>query len=315
MTSRNLENDLPDGEILYNGIELPYPWPLEYGSVPYEPMPVPYLDNPPNVVPIDVGRQLFVDDFLIETTDMTRTYHQATYYSGNPVIAPETAAEIDEEGNWIAGPFSGGAFYDPEDSLFKLWYRGGSTGEYGGNAQCFATSRDGKNWDRPNLDVNPVGLLHHFTCTPSNPSAGNAVTIEAYDEFNQQIDLGDYDVLEFCFFAGVGCVYTGGGGITIDVDGGAVFTVTQAMLDDGTSFDFLAYKASAPPETELFKLPFPFDTITRAGNVVYPFSEEDNYGRDGKIQMVRHRVPGRGRLADIPHQCRRHSLVLATKYR
>lgn len=38
----------------------------------YEPMPTPYLINRPEIIPIDVGRQLFVDNFLIERTDMER---------------------------------------------------------------------------------------------------------------------------------------------------------------------------------------------------------------------------------------------------
>jgi hypothetical protein len=32
----------------------------------YEPMPLPYLTSPPDVIPIDIERQLFIDDFLIE---------------------------------------------------------------------------------------------------------------------------------------------------------------------------------------------------------------------------------------------------------
>ena len=40
-------------------------------------MEVPYLKQPPKTIPIDVGRQLFVDDFLIESTDMKRVFHQA----------------------------------------------------------------------------------------------------------------------------------------------------------------------------------------------------------------------------------------------
>ncbi len=45
-------------------------------------MTVPYLQSPPSVIPIDVGRQLFVDDFLIEKTDLERTFHAAEKYSG-----------------------------------------------------------------------------------------------------------------------------------------------------------------------------------------------------------------------------------------
>jgi hypothetical protein len=158
------------GEILYNGIVLPQTWPPEYG-------------------------------FLIDTTDMTQTYHQADYYTaGNPVITSTTVEELGSEGgSKMAGPFSGGSWYDPDDNLYKMWYRGGMAGIYWIDCQLYATSTDGKNWDRPNLDVNPVVLLDNFTCTPSNPSAGQQVTIAAFDEYNQQVDLGLYDVIEFCW--------------------------------------------------------------------------------------------------------------------
>ena len=67
------------GELLYNGIRLPKRWPPD-DIVPYDmnPMPVPYLDDRPDVVPIDVGRQLFVDDFLIEKTDLTQSPTRAS---------------------------------------------------------------------------------------------------------------------------------------------------------------------------------------------------------------------------------------------
>ncbi|MHC4238133.1 MAG: hypothetical protein ACYSSM_07850 [Planctomycetota bacterium] len=64
------------GEILYNGIELPEQWPPKYDKITRDPMPVPYLDNVPDVIPIDVGRQLFVDDFLVEESTLSRTFHQ-----------------------------------------------------------------------------------------------------------------------------------------------------------------------------------------------------------------------------------------------
>ncbi|MHC5165610.1 MAG: hypothetical protein ACYSOI_09815, partial [Planctomycetota bacterium] len=283
------------GETLYNGIVLPQTWPPQYGSVPYEPMPVPYLDSPPAVVPIDVGRQLFVDDFLVETTDMTQTYHQATYYTaGNPVLTPTTVEEHGPEGNMMAGPFSGGSWYDPADNLFKMWYRGGMAGVHPLQSQLYATSTDGKNWDRPKLDVNPVGLLEHFTCSPSNPSAGQQVTIAAFDQNNQQVDLAYYDTIEFCFgWGGVICI-ANGSGITIDGNGGAVFTCTQAILDVlpfSENVDFLAEKTGSPSETEHFKLPFPFDSVSMAGNSVYPFSEDDAYYRDSVSILLDHDAP------------------------
>ena len=60
-------------EMLYNGIVLPEVWPprdVDEGGT--APVPVPYLDDPPEVICIDLGRQLFVDDFLIASTSLTR---------------------------------------------------------------------------------------------------------------------------------------------------------------------------------------------------------------------------------------------------
>ena len=44
------------------------------------PLLPPYLVSPSEVIPIDVGRQLFVDDFLIKHTTMKRAYHSAEYH-------------------------------------------------------------------------------------------------------------------------------------------------------------------------------------------------------------------------------------------
>jgi predicted neuraminidase len=46
----------PKPERLYNGIELPHVWPPRfYDPNSSEPMPVPYLNNPPKTIPIDTG--------------------------------------------------------------------------------------------------------------------------------------------------------------------------------------------------------------------------------------------------------------------
>jgi hypothetical protein len=129
-------------DTLYNGIVLPDEWPPNYDAITRNPMPVPYLDNPPAVIPIDVGRQLFVDDFLIEKTTLQRTFHQPDIYN-EPVITPT------EKGpGMYAAPFSGGACYDPADKLFKLWYT-----RVKPHATSYATSIDGIHWDKPELDV------------------------------------------------------------------------------------------------------------------------------------------------------------------
>src|SRR4051794_34462166 len=72
-----------NGRELPNGIRLPNQWPPANVVLSAEPQPEPfYLAKPPAVIPIDVGRQLFVDDFLIDQTDLRRTFHPAEYYRG-----------------------------------------------------------------------------------------------------------------------------------------------------------------------------------------------------------------------------------------
>ncbi len=140
-----------EGELLYNGIRLPKQWPPRNLN-PYSrrPMTVPYLKSPPKVISIDVGRQLFVDDFLIESTALERQFHKAKKYAGNPVLKPETELEMNGGHSPVACPFSDGVFYDPQDKLFKMWYH---AGWFDGTA--YVTSEDGIHWTRPELDVVP----------------------------------------------------------------------------------------------------------------------------------------------------------------
>ena len=55
------------GETLYNGIFLPKEWPPKIDIADRRQMPVPYLEKA-KAISIDVGRQLFVDDFLVAAT-------------------------------------------------------------------------------------------------------------------------------------------------------------------------------------------------------------------------------------------------------
>lgn len=140
------------GERLYNGIVLPDEWPPNRRELTRDPMPVPYLDDPPDVTPIDVGRQLFVDNFLIESTTLSRTFHKPSWHSASPVLTPDQPWESLAPGKArgrSAMPFSDGVWYDPADHLFKLWYYAGEL------ATCYAQSSDGINWDKPQLDVVP----------------------------------------------------------------------------------------------------------------------------------------------------------------
>ncbi|MBX3239076.1 MAG: hypothetical protein KIT80_09865 [Chitinophagaceae bacterium] len=149
ISPEDLFNFSEPGELLYNGIRLPANWPpkdIDPGN--YEPMDLPYLRNPPAIIPIDVGRQLFVDDFLIEKTSLKRQFYNARKLDTNPVLKPETWVE---QGPWgIPGATAkdGGVWWDPRDRLFKIWYEAGWLYK-----MAYATSKDGIHWDRPEIGI------------------------------------------------------------------------------------------------------------------------------------------------------------------
>ncbi len=151
----------PKLQTLYNGIELPDTWPPRFlDPASDQPMPVPYLDNPPRVISIDVGRQLFVDDFLIENSTLQRSYHQATKYANNPVFQAEserelgasTQGEVGEQATTFLG--QGGVFWDPAQQHFKMFYVAGWRGPL-----SLATSPDLKTWTRHG-QLLPEGLRY-----------------------------------------------------------------------------------------------------------------------------------------------------------
>jgi hypothetical protein len=135
------------GEALYNGVRLPSPWPPKLAEVPRDPVTPPYLKAPPAVIPIDLGRQFLVDDFLVARTTLRRTFHTPKPHPDNPVLKADKPWERKGRGA-MAMPFSDGVWYDPADRLFKMWYLAGY-----GQGTCYAFSEDGVRWTKPKLDV------------------------------------------------------------------------------------------------------------------------------------------------------------------
>lgn len=88
--------------------------------------------------------QLFVDDYLVEQkTNVVRTYHPFKKYPGNPVLT----AEKPWEGTQV---YVYGTVLPAEDgSGYRMWYHAWN-GEY---RNLYATSRDGINWEKPNLGL------------------------------------------------------------------------------------------------------------------------------------------------------------------
>ena len=119
-----------EGEVLYNGIQLPPQWPprgefTNDAKPPQEPF---YLerDNIPKVIPVDVGRQLFVDDFLIESMEgLKRVFLHPVKYDGNPVVKADTTLEMNGGHNATARPNGGGLWWDPNAKCYRFWYEAG----------------------------------------------------------------------------------------------------------------------------------------------------------------------------------------------
>lgn len=147
-------------QTLHNGITLPEQWP------PRRPAPtvrkemlVPYLDSKPTVIPINTGRQLFVDNFLVKETNLESVYHTPNYYAGNPVLEPDKEWEKTIQGALYAAPFSDGIWYDDKDGKYKMWYLAGAGSIHKDEKQtfytCYAESTDGKHWEKVNQDIVP----------------------------------------------------------------------------------------------------------------------------------------------------------------
>lgn len=81
-------------ERLYNNIQLPDVWPPKNKETTLDqPLEVPYLSQKPDIIDIRVGRQLFVDDFLIAETDLVRVEGKPETQP-QPLLQPETEMEL-----------------------------------------------------------------------------------------------------------------------------------------------------------------------------------------------------------------------------
>lgn len=133
-------------EQLYNGICLSDDW-LQNATPPGgAEADIPYLQSPPDVIDVSAGRQLFVDSFLIEKTDLSPTYHKAKKHPQNPVFKPETFWET-QETLPLACPKGGGVWYDEAYGCYRMWYEAGWLNKF-----AYAESQDGICWERPVLD-------------------------------------------------------------------------------------------------------------------------------------------------------------------
>jgi pimeloyl-ACP methyl ester carboxylesterase len=102
--------------------------------------------------------QLLFDDHLVEEyRGLTRTIHQPEMHPANPVLTWE------EPWEYAAVLLWGTVLYDEQEQLFKMWYM--TWGNEAGGALpgyrtplCYATSKDGVHWKRPEFTHCPFKL-------------------------------------------------------------------------------------------------------------------------------------------------------------
>lgn len=131
----------PAGKLLYNSVRLPGKWPQDFSFKSDEPAKIPYLENPPKTIRIDVGRQLFADDFLVEKTrGIKMEFQYPRKYAGNPLLNPET--ELERRGNPVAA-LSGSILWNPDKRIFEMWHEAGHLKNL-----AHAYNKDGLKWER-----------------------------------------------------------------------------------------------------------------------------------------------------------------------
>jgi len=111
-------------------------------------------------VDVSVGRQLFVDDLLVESVDGVSRYWNHPTKIDNPFVCPESGAAPkvvdgssgakDGEAVNLTCATDGGLWWDPTRRKFRLWYQADWLGDI-----CYAESSDGEKWECPDLGIVP----------------------------------------------------------------------------------------------------------------------------------------------------------------
>jgi len=109
------------------------------------------------IISIDPSRQLFLDDYLIESlTNIEREVHQPVKHAQNPLIVADKPWEINSDIR--EGVVFHSVSWDQATEKFRMWYAGYKgytlpTGEYVAFPACYAESDDGINWVKPDLGL------------------------------------------------------------------------------------------------------------------------------------------------------------------
>lgn len=109
----------------------------------------------PGILDIGGTKQTFLDDLLIfEASEIDKFVARPQKHAGNPILVADREWERgpimnNTEGIEISGQT---VLYDEEDRLFKMWYLGWIWKD-GRRPWCYAVSRDGYVWEKPELGL------------------------------------------------------------------------------------------------------------------------------------------------------------------
>lgn len=134
-----------------------FPPHINLSATQHRPVEPWYLASPPAVINIDTGRQLFVDDFLVNrSAGLTTHFYQATVLP-EPRLAPTKPWE-----GHSAKAYSGGVWWDPTSQLYKAHYGCSGCKPCG---LCMAISHDALTWTRPALQTDGSNCVLYDTVT------------------------------------------------------------------------------------------------------------------------------------------------------
>ncbi|MEX2285703.1 MAG: hypothetical protein WD648_01360 [Planctomycetaceae bacterium] len=109
----------------------------------------------PGIIDIGATKQTFLDDLLIfEASKISTFVTRPQKHAANPILVADR--------DWERGPVVDGlegveitgqcVLYDVDDKLFKMWYLGWVWDD-GRRPWCYAVSRDGYQWEKPQLGL------------------------------------------------------------------------------------------------------------------------------------------------------------------
>ena len=126
-------------------------------SLPAGPLFEPASPALPFTIDVANRKQLLLDDLVIaEVSAISKFQGRPAKYRGNPVLVADRPWEINENAAFPGVQHHGqSVLYDADEKIFKIWYNTApwDRPEEEIRPWCYAVSRDGYHWNKPNLGL------------------------------------------------------------------------------------------------------------------------------------------------------------------